>query len=78
MAILLRFFSGIIAAILGALVAFLIDLSTGDGVQFIPIHDFVIPLTVGGVTGFCLGFVFYKTTGRLFGFLSRFGIEPSA
>ena len=77
MAILLRLITGIIGAVLGIIVAFVLDLFIGDGISFIPISKFIIPLAIGGAIGFCLGFVFYKATGRLFGFLGRFGIEAS-
>lgn len=78
MAILHRFLAGGVGLILGIIVAFVLDLTIGDGVRLVPISGFIIPLVVGGVVGFCLGFVFYKATGRLFGFLSRFSVEVSS
>ena len=77
MIILLRFLAGIVGAIVGVVLAFVLDLTVGDGVRFIPISEFIIPLVIGGVVGFCLGFVFYRVTGKLFVFLSRFSVEPS-
>ncbi len=77
MTILFRILAGIIGAIVGAIIGFVVDLTIGDGVQFIPISEFVIPLAIGGAVGFCLGFIFYRVTGKVFGFLSRFSIEPS-
>lgn len=77
MSILLRFITGIIGAVLGVIIAFVLDLLVGDGINFIPISEFIIPLAIGGAIGFCLGFVFYKATGRLFGFLGRFSVETS-
>jgi len=78
MTILLRILAGVVGAILGAIIGFVMDLSIGDGVKFIPISEFVIPLAIGGAVGFCLGFIFYKATGKLFGFLGRFSIESSS
>lgn len=78
MTILFRFLAGSVGAILGAIAAFVLDLTIGDGVQFVPISEFIIPLIIGGAVGFCLGFAFYKATGKLFGFLSRFSVETSS
>lgn len=77
MVILFRIFAGVVGAIFGAIAGFIMDLTIGDGVQFVPISKFVIPLAIGGAIGFCLGFIFYKITGKLFSFLSRFSIETS-
>ncbi len=77
MTILLRSLAGVIGAILGAIVAFVLDLFIGGGVQFVPMSEFVIPLAIGGAAGFSLGFVFHKVTAKLFTFLSRFSIETS-
>ena len=78
MTILLRFLVGIISAILGAVVVFVLDLATGEEIQFIPVSEFIIPILIGATLGFCLGFTFYKAIGRLFSFLGRFGIETSS
>lgn len=75
MTMLLRFLAGFVGAILGAVVAFVVDLVIGDGVRLIPNSEFLLPILVGSALGFCLGFVFYKVMGKLFGFLGRFSIE---
>lgn len=77
MKIVLRLLAGVAGAIVGVVVAFVLDLVVGDGIQLIPISKFIIPLAVGGAVGFFLGFVFYRTTGKLFGFLGRFSVETS-
>lgn len=75
MGILLRLLAGLVGAILGSVVALVFDLVVGNGIQLIPISEFILPILVGAMFGFCLGFVFYKTMGRVFSFLGRFGIE---
>ena len=44
MTILLRFLVGIISAILGAVVVFVLDLATGEGIQFIPVSEFILKI----------------------------------
>jgi len=78
MTILLRILTGIIGAILGGIIAFVLDLTMGNGIQLVPISEFLTPLIIGASIGFCLGFAFYKATGRLFGLLSRFSVEASS
>ncbi|MCP8690106.1 hypothetical protein [Marinobacterium sedimentorum] len=78
MKLVLRFLSGGIGALMGVVLALVLDLVTGDGIQFIPIARFIVPLAIGGAVGFVLGFFFYKVTGKLFSFLGRFGIDTSA
>lgn len=72
---LVQILSGFIGLVLGLLSVFLINLLTGDGIQFNSLFGFLIPLILGGFFGFCLGFIFYKVSLRLFNFLTNMSVN---
>ena len=77
MTFILRIFSGLAGAVIGAVLSLLLQLLIGGGIHFIPISALLTPLATGAVIGFCVGVLFYKALGRLLGVLGRFGIEAS-
>lgn len=77
MTFILRIFSGLAGALIGAIVSLLLQLLIGGGIHFIPISALLTPLVTGAALGFFVGVIFYKAVGRLFSFLGRFGIEAS-
>lgn len=77
MTFILRIFSGLAGALMGAIVSLLLQLLIGGGLHFIPISIFLLQLATGAGLGFFIGVIFYKAVSRLFSFLGRFGIEVS-
>ena len=75
MRIFIQTLSGLVGLILGSLSVFLINLFTGDGIQFNSLSGFLFPLISGGFVGFCLGFIFYKVALRLFNFLTNMSVD---
>jgi uncharacterized membrane protein len=73
MKLFLRVLAGLLGAVLGGIVALVLQLFVGDGLQLVPIWAFLTPLIIGAAIGFCLGFVFYKAAVHVFNFV--FNIE---
>lgn len=77
MIFILRIFSGLAGAIIGAILSLLLQLLIDGGIQIIPISALLTPLASGAAIGFCVGVLFHRALGRLLSVLGRFGIESS-
>ena len=77
MTIVFRLFAGFIGAIVGVVIALLFDLTIGDGLQLVPISEFITSLAVAAIIGFIFGFCFHKRMRKILGFLGYFSLESS-
>lgn len=78
MRIVYRISTGIAGALVGIVIAICVEAFFGDGIHFIPLSGFLIPIAYGSGLGFCFGFTFSKLVARIFGFLGLFSIESSS
>jgi hypothetical protein len=74
---LYRFLSGVISAFIGVVIAFVVNLFSGQGIQLNPISDLLQSLAFGWLVGFFFGLFFHRLVGAVFRNLGRFGFESS-
>jgi hypothetical protein len=60
------------AALLGACVILLLQLTVGGGIQLVPMAAFIAPLVLGAALGFVVGLFYHKATGTVLRFLIGF------
>ncbi|MEE9446152.1 MAG: hypothetical protein V3V19_10870 [Cocleimonas sp.] len=72
MNIFIKILSGLFGAFLGILLALILQLTIGNGLDFTPLSLLLKPILVGASVGFIAGYIFNKFVKKVFVFLSHF------
>ncbi len=72
MPIFKKSFAALVGVLLGVILAFIFQLTLGNGLQLIPISSLLTPFIIGASTGFIVGYIFNKFIWKVLIFLGHF------